>query len=541
MERGDASGSVASVDTAQANKPKRVRTGCLTCRERHLKCDEALPNCQNCRKSSRICKRGIKLNFIDVTCRDPPVLLRSKEWEVTFQDNSREIASEYKGGLARYGISDAPHAPAMDPTMTYDFAPAPSHAPIHAPQPVPAIEGIGPDQYRDEPHQTSYSTRRDSYHHHTGSHSDSGYGSSYMPVTSSSSYANTEPPQTPAKEAKRLLTSRDEVLYIQIFVEEVGLWMDSMDPNKHVSSLDSRPKKRTDILKFSRILPFNSLGEPMLLNAFLACGARHLSLVNPKHSEDNALKYYDTAASLLLNAIPDPNRDTVICAITAVVLNVYEIMSEKALQRMNHIAGARALLKECHWDARSTGVGAACFWLNVGMELLSCLHFNWQVGWDPDSWGLNMDFTRDVEPAGEEVWTYRIMYVVAKIANFRAAATFKGKTQEGSPRSEDHQRQVRYAEWRDLKDLADRWNDSVPRSMQPLAYLDPSQTQSGSNFPEVYVIKRTSIVARLFYHTAMVLLAQVNPLGSNVYDDMRHMEAHHSNIICGIVAHTKDR
>lgn len=26
--------------TAAANKPKRVRTGCLTCRERHLKCDE---------------------------------------------------------------------------------------------------------------------------------------------------------------------------------------------------------------------------------------------------------------------------------------------------------------------------------------------------------------------------------------------------------------------------------------------------------------------------------------------------------------------
>lgn len=51
---------------AAANKPaKRVRTGCLTCRERHLKCDEGLPDCQNCRKSSRICKRGVRLNFID--------------------------------------------------------------------------------------------------------------------------------------------------------------------------------------------------------------------------------------------------------------------------------------------------------------------------------------------------------------------------------------------------------------------------------------------------------------------------------------------
>jgi len=36
-------------------------------------------------------------------------------------------------------------------------------------------------------------------------------------------------------------------------------------------------------------------------------------------------------------------------------------MSERALQRMNHIAGARAPIKECGWSARSTGIGAACF------------------------------------------------------------------------------------------------------------------------------------------------------------------------------------
>src|SRR5690242_11435460 len=51
--------------TAAANststKSKRVRTGCLTCRERHLKCDEAQPTCMNCHKSNRECKRGVRL------------------------------------------------------------------------------------------------------------------------------------------------------------------------------------------------------------------------------------------------------------------------------------------------------------------------------------------------------------------------------------------------------------------------------------------------------------------------------------------------
>jgi hypothetical protein len=276
----------------------------------------------------------------------------------------------------------------------------------------------------------------------------------------------------------------------------------------------------------------------MLLNAFLACGARHLTLVNPAYHEDKALHYYDTATRWLLKSLQNPNRDTVICATTAVILNVYEIMSEKALQRMNHIAGARALIKECGWNARSTGIGAACFWLNVGMELLSCLHFNWQVAWDPDDWGIDMDFNREQENGKEELWTYRMVYIVAKIANFRASIP---RFLEASPREEQIRLQKRYEQWNRLKQMTDSWNENIPRTMHPMAYLYPYQTTSKSAFPEVWLIKRTTIIARLFYHTAMVLLAQINPVMSADMDEMGDMQKQHANLICGIVAHVKDR
>lgn len=61
-------------------KSRRVRTGCLTCRERHLKCDEGLPDCNNCRKSNRDCKRGVRLNFIDTQVKTPPIIPRSLDW-----------------------------------------------------------------------------------------------------------------------------------------------------------------------------------------------------------------------------------------------------------------------------------------------------------------------------------------------------------------------------------------------------------------------------------------------------------------------------
>lgn len=54
-------------------------------------------------------------------------------------------------------------------------------------------------------------------------------------------------------------------------------------------------------------------------------------------------------------------------------------------------------------------------------------------------------------------------------------------------------------------------------------------------------IKRTTIVARLFYHTAMCLLAQTNPAMSSHYQEMHDMQLSHSHQLCGIVAHLKDR
>ena len=221
----------------------------------------------------------------------------------------------------------------------------------------------------------------------------------------------------------------------------------------------------------------------MLLNAFLACGAFHLSLLNPDVGEERALHYYDTATGELLKSLQNPNRDSVICATTAVILNVFEVMSARAMQRMHHIAGARALIKECGWNARSTGIGAACFWLNVGLEVLSCLHFNWQVAWNPDTWGVDMDFTRETEGSREEIWTYRVIYIVAKVANFRATIPqFHDRTAE----DEQARLRKRYSEWLQLRRWCDAWNENIPLTMHPLAYVHPHQTRIKSSFPEVW-------------------------------------------------------
>nr|OQO25360.1 hypothetical protein B0A51_09933 [Rachicladosporium sp. CCFEE 5018] len=139
----------------------------------------------------------------------------------------------------------------------------------------------------------------------------------------------------------------------------------------------------------------------------------------------------------------------------------------------------------------------------------------------------------------EEVWTHRMLYIVAKVCNFRATVP-----RNADKNSKDHQirTQQRYEEWMRLKGMADAWNENIPRTMHPMAYVFGYQTSNKSCFPEVWLIKRTSIVARLFYHTAMLLLAQVNPYMSvEAGGEMTDLQNRHAQMICGITAHVKDR
>jgi hypothetical protein len=299
------------------------------------------------------------------------------------------------------------------------------------------------------------------------------------------------------------LNTDDEIHLMQVFVDEVAIWMDALDKDKH----------------FTNVVPYLALKQPMLFNALLACGAQHLALTGAGDQE-KADYYYGLASGELQRCQQERNRDLTECALAAVVLNAYDIMTDNPAQRMQHIASTRALLMECGWDASSGGLGAACFWVNVGMEVLSCLSFGWPTAWDPDQWGLDLEFaslgaassrsgSRSVigsddvwrvargdsqsrmlpgasvmdgaEGGDEELWVHRIFYIMAKVANFRANTP---QFQEPSPHDEQVRLQARFSEWRRLQNMCNAWNSNCPRSMRPYGYSPgPSAT---SLFPNVW-------------------------------------------------------
>ncbi|KAL3473049.1 hypothetical protein BJX99DRAFT_234358 [Aspergillus californicus] len=160
-------------------KRKRVRTGCFTCRDRHLKCDEAQGQCQNCQKSGRSCRRGVRLNFVDTQVVEPPTCLQPPAGVcVTFRDDSRTIASEYVGGFERYP----------------------------PPEPEPPLEVV-----------RQIST----------------------PVQSYPSEQITTLPLFNSTSSSRHLSLNDptELSLIQMFVEKIAPWLDIVDDSKHFTRI----------------------------------------------------------------------------------------------------------------------------------------------------------------------------------------------------------------------------------------------------------------------------------------------------------------
>lgn len=241
----------AEAAIAAANKPKRVRTGCLTCRERHLKCDEGQPTCLNCRKSARECRRGVRLNFIDTQCKQPPIIAHGDYHEMRFEDESRQIASEYVDGIEQYARRRDSELPQnLADAMGFSYQTSQPTAQMMSHQQMPNIQVMTNGHTMQQPSVNLF----DQPHERTPSHQpppgaqsvDSTFSHASLPSHHSNhasqhpspydqhipNSAQTEPEYH--AEAKEILNTQEETLYMQVFVEEVGLWMDSMDAMKHV-------------------------------------------------------------------------------------------------------------------------------------------------------------------------------------------------------------------------------------------------------------------------------------------------------------------
>lgn len=212
----------------------------------------------------------------------------------------------------------------------------------------------------------------------------------------------------------------------------------------------------------------------------MACGDRYCHLAYPLalyKGDDRAL--YELACKALEISLLDPDRDSAVCAASAVLLNLSEMMGSLVYDQGRNAPGARALIKECGWDGGTQGLGGTCFWLSITIELMTCLRYNWTISWDPDTWGVDMrmDPFQSRLVGNEELWLRRMIYICAKVSNFRSELPESGGLNASQLNQQCQQ-------WKTYNNLCDQWQEAVPRSMLPLSYVP--WTNSSSTFAEIW-------------------------------------------------------
>lgn len=233
------------------------------------------------------------------------------------------------------------------------------------------------------------------------------------------------------------------------------------------------------------MLPFRAIENPMILKALMACGARLAHSTDQMYDEQKALDLYHTASQELLDCLRDPGRDSALCAIISIILSIYEMLSPRHSHSANHVIGARALIKECGWDANTPGLGGACFRLYSTVELLSCLRPSPCLLWNFDSWDedMNMDEEQSHAIFNEEIWTHHMVYICAKVTSYRFSMD---QFQELDREADATTISQRCQEWDLYKKWCDQWNSAVPQTMKPLGYIAPPQTGTESTFPVIW-------------------------------------------------------
>ncbi|KAI5810858.1 hypothetical protein BZA77DRAFT_326509 [Pyronema omphalodes] len=375
-----------STPTTQVEPPRKLRTksGCLTCRVRHLKCDETKPTCLRCIKANRTCvaadnapvsfRHGQnpstrrKLSITTVGGVASPTQTQSgfaglpgfasfqsssaqipygerdrsyptdANWvgiptSLTFIDETRSIAANYVGGEEQLVMENS-FTPANSPGVSM-------MSPMSTSSAITTTQGYGPSTQQHTHSVMTYSSPQ-----HSFSHSPQGSVASLHDSTAGVQVQQEETtvsvPAIP-KPIRKPLATRDDARLLRLFAQVWGPGLDCTDFRRH----------------FTLSVPARALDSSILLHAILAVSTLQESRENKNRQmeeisqemERAAEWHYDECVRLLIPSLGDNEKVMVDDGMLAatVILRVYEQMHATlpSTDPEHHLSGSSALITAC--------------------------------------------------------------------------------------------------------------------------------------------------------------------------------------------------
>ncbi|KAL7807438.1 fungal-specific transcription factor domain-containing protein [Trichoderma gracile] len=446
---------------------RRVRTGCTTCRKRHMKCDERKPQCRHCEVGGRDCEYESVDNS---SHREDGSRLFQFSADHVWLDTPSEIIFVHSVDVYNGG----------DEHLT--TVPSPPHATNSGIAHTPLT------QLSAEPHNMPHAdSGRDDAVPISGSELPLDVANLASPhsATSVSSMESIDPirslilrrtsgsaiyTQGPTKPLRDPLIAR----LLRHYINHLACWLDVNDPQR----------------QFETFVPHLAMSCPILLHAVLAFSACHLNRVDGSCGELCAVHYHDLSVQGLIPALADPSTtlDNVL-PISTVILRMYEMMSNET-DHQRHLRGCSSLFTHNRRNIGYRALKRTAFWTYFREEIMVALATGKPTTTRPRNWKVDITWGGDTD----HVKTEKMTMLTAEVIDF-CFSRYPASTDANNASS-----------WDELQNEADSWKASLPESFNPIYVID-----DGSAFPEILYHCTWHVVAMQFYHLVKVLLALHNP------------------------------
>ncbi|KAF6822521.1 hypothetical protein CPLU01_11950 [Colletotrichum plurivorum] len=560
----------AAAPKKRVRKPRgrglRTKTGCLTCRERHKKCDEKQPVCGPCSISSRHCvfpqtapdggrQASPAVSSTSTTAAAAPRTRYRRvvghQSRIDGQAHASSTESTTPVGLVTQaepaGAIPASDPPVSQPPDEYD----PTGQSPFVGQPAGLALGdvysYSPETVASELWTTDLaSTRWLGLLATDAAQADSGFSLAPSPAPEdgeqrraaalhgppdasslSSRLNDVSDPERKTWQADGAitLTNREAVLF-RHFTERSSRWLDFLDPNKLFSTYAVR-------------LALRNAG---LMNAILALSAKHLSKLEARAGLDAAagspaqdsggewIRYYYETLRYVQEALAYTSyTNSEELNATAIVISAYEMLDESDGRGnwQRHLKGVFWIQRSQDVNGSSGGLRQAVWWAWLRQDIWAafrekrrCLSF-----WAP---------YKDYHELDQHGLAHMAIYLLSQAVNFCADSHMAG----ASPVSDASSVAGRLHAGTELLAKLERWRSHLGSDFRPLpTAADPSDvfTPLWIHPPQFGVALQAYAFARI-----LILLHGPMPSGFSGFLKMQRALSEAVDMICGIAMELTD-
>ncbi|EUC42006.1 hypothetical protein COCMIDRAFT_39900 [Bipolaris oryzae ATCC 44560] len=534
----------------------RTSTGCLTCRQRRVKCDEGRPSCQNCVRVTRECVYAERSS----APRQPRALSARKPDEGSSTGTESvppESEPEASVSISESSLSSEAVAPIQS------WIPFPTGQSVLSDNVIPderfllndsvfnfgdnLITTSGPNEWYDRLAEDAINLLQErprSIHRDFDIASLSRRQPPMQTIAlesgdslfSNMNIQSMTVPTQPWNTHTKLELNSEEMVYFSHYVTVVAPILDLFDTERH----------------FANIVPHLALRNVGLLKSILAVGACHMSLYPDQDTGNESTSPVYPQTPVPCGSVSTPLRrkigdqfflETLQYISQNLIYQSYttslEILATGIMLSTFEMFGAGADYNHSEWDRHLRGA----FWIqrNTGTSGESANGLQRAVWWAwlrQDVWAAfrtgrpALTVHQPITPMAEltlEGLTTRIIYIAAKCVQYAA-----------TPKQDDIAGYIEAGET--LLRILDAWKHLLPPSFDPIPGAPASQVTSPPSLGKtqiqpIWIHPPAHAAAIQTYHFAriVVLLNQPSNGGLNTYQTRFKLLHESTSIICGIV------